>query len=143
MTDRELEARLRALYASRAPAEGGAPIELRSELVPITRGPSPTVWFGGSRVWAVLAAAALLCAMLIGGALVAGSGLLRSIALVLPTDSPPMATPVPSAGPRLMGGWPGPVAAPAGLYTWDPYGDHSWMHKVTDRDLGASTSGSG
>ena len=81
---------------------------------------------------ALLAAATLLAAALIGGALVAGSGLLRLTAVVPPIDAPPMPTPGPSAGPRMMGGWPETVAAPAGLYTWDPYGDHSWMHKVTD-----------
>ena len=133
MTDRELEARLRALYASRGPAEPGAPIELRSELIAITRGPSPTVRFG-SRTWVVLAAAALLGAMLIGGALVAGSGLLRSIALVPPTE-PPSSAPAPSDEPPLRGGWPKTVAGPAGRYTWDPYGDHGWAHKVPDGSL--------
>ena len=119
-------------------------MELRSELVAITRGARPAARLGGSRAWTLLAAAALLGAMLIGGALMAGSGFLRSTTTVLPSN-PPGATatptplssaPVPSDKPWPTGpwdgtlAWPGTGASPAGLYVWDPLGVYDWMHKV-------------
>jgi hypothetical protein len=146
MTDRELEDRLRALYRTRAPAKDVAPLALRSELVAITRGARPAARLGGSRAWTVLAAAALLGAMLVGGALMAGSGFLRSTTAVLPSN-PPGATatptplssaPVPSDKPWPTGpwdgtlAWPGTRASPAGLYVWDPFGVGGWIHKVPE-----------
>jgi hypothetical protein len=144
MNDRELEARLRALYGSRAPAEEVAPTELRSELVGITRGALPAARLGDSRAWTLLAAAALLGAMLIGGAMMAGSGFLRSTTAVLPsnppgataTPTPSSSAPVPSDKPWPTGpwdgslAWPGTGASPAGLYVWDPFSIYGWMHKV-------------
>lgn len=78
MTERELEQRLRDWFQ----AEFGDGLEAPTELRAIVAGipdtmPTPVTVFGGRRNLALLAAAAMLAALLVGGALAVGSGLIR------------------------------------------------------------------
>ena len=85
MTDRELEARLRAFYRTEAGEGETAPLALRLDVVAIPRTDLQRArWFGRGRGLTLLAAAALL---LVGGAM-AGSGLVR-----LPSVTPPAPAP--------------------------------------------------
>ncbi len=97
MTDRELEQRLRAWYGTEVGEDEIASLPLRSAVVSIPRViPRPARRFGRGRGVALLAAAALL---LVGGALAAGSGLVRLPTLVLPAPVPSQAvvlTPSPA-----------------------------------------------
>lgn len=97
MTDRELEQRLRAWYAAQLGESDAVPEDLRTSLaeIPATV-PAPTRLRPRSRRrgFTLLAVAAVL---LVGGALAAGSGLMRLTAVVPPTPSEALlATPTPS-----------------------------------------------
>jgi hypothetical protein len=78
MTERELEQRLREWFQTEIGDGLEAPAELRASVagIPDTM-PTPVTVFGGRRNLALLAVAAMLAALLIGGALAVGSGLIR------------------------------------------------------------------
>src|SRR6267142_4015838 len=111
MTDRELEQRLRARYALEVPETESAPEQLREALAAIPRtSPAPLRPVSRRRGFTLLAVAAVL---LVGGAVAAGSGLLRfttvtppvpSNALLATTEPTPTATgnetPVPTPNVR-------------------------------------------
>ena len=118
MTDRELEARLRAWYRAEADGDETAPISLRREVAAIPQTPThPTRRFRRGRGLTLLAAAALL---LVGGAVAAGSGVVR-----LPSLVPP--EPVPS--PAKESSTPTAVISPAPTETSPsvPATAASWM----------------
>ena len=98
MTDRELEERLRAWYRTEVGVDETAPLPLRSDVAAIPREASRGArWFGRGRGLTLLAAAALL---LVGGAVAAGSGVVRLPWLAPPEPVPPVAvvsTPSPAA----------------------------------------------
>ena len=113
MTDRELEERLRAWYGAQVGETETAPADLRQTLttIPATM-PVPLRARGGSRPFTLLAVAAVL---IVGGALAAGSGLMRpkpvvtpvpNVAVVVPSGPPASATPAPTPNVR-----PGSVIA--------------------------------
>jgi hypothetical protein len=112
MNDRDLEARLRSWYRAEAGEAEAAPLVLRQDVVAIPRtSPHGSRRSGRGRGITLLAAAALL---LIGGALAAGSGLLR-----LPTVVPPVPDPsviaVATASPDATSQSPSPTpTAPPG-----------------------------
>lgn len=95
MTDRELEQRLRAFYAAEIGEGETAPTDLRQSIATIpATAPAPLRPLGRRRNFTLLAVAAVL---LVGGALAAGSGLLRLTSVVPPTPSEALlATSVPS-----------------------------------------------
>jgi photosystem II stability/assembly factor-like uncharacterized protein len=102
MTDRELEARLRAFYRTEVSEGETAPLALRRDVGAIPRAtPRPARWFGRGRGLTLLAAAALL---LVGGAMAAGSGLVKLPSLVPPQPAPslPVAVASPTAGPTSV-----------------------------------------
>ncbi len=107
MTDRELEARLRAFYRTEVGEGETAPLALRRDVAAIPRTISQRArWFGRSRGLTLFAAAALL---LVGGAVAAGSGLLRLSSLVPPEPAPSLAavaTRIPGRGDRRSGDLP-------------------------------------
>jgi hypothetical protein len=77
MTERELEQRLRAWYRSEADAAGSAPMDLQMSVSAIPDVvPSRAGLFGIRRNMLVLAVAAMLAALLVGGAIAVGAGLL-------------------------------------------------------------------
>lgn len=77
MTERELEQRLRAWYQSEADAAGAAPMDLQMSVSAIPDSvPSRVGPFGSRRNLLVLAVAAMLTALLVGGAIAIGAGLL-------------------------------------------------------------------
>jgi hypothetical protein len=77
MTERELEQRLRAWYQSEADAAGPAPMDLQTSVSAIPDAmPSRTGLFGSRRSVVLLAAAAMLVALLVGGAIAVGAGLI-------------------------------------------------------------------
>ena len=79
MTDSELEQRLRAWYRAEISPNEAAPVSLRSRLRLIPRAtPAPARQLGGRHSLTLLAAAALL---IVGGALAAGSGLVRLLSV--------------------------------------------------------------
>jgi len=87
MNDHELETRLRARYRARATETEAAPPALRRDVAVIARDTTTRGrFFGRGRGMTLLAAAALL---LVGGALVAGSGLLQRTTVIpsLPVPS--------------------------------------------------------
>ncbi len=85
MTDRELEDRLRAWYDAEVGDAAAAPADLRESLADIpVSAPAPLRQLPRRRGMTLLAAAALL---LVGGALAAGSGLVRFTEVVPPTPS--------------------------------------------------------
>jgi Tol biopolymer transport system component len=111
MTDRELEERLRAWYGTQVGETETAPADLRQTLttIPATT-PLPLRARDRRRPFTLLAVAAVVMA---GGALAAGSGLMRpkpvvtpvpNVAVVVPSGSPASATPTPT--PKVR---PGPV----------------------------------
>lgn len=137
MNDRELETRLRARYRVRAGTTEPAPLTLRRDVAAIPRTASvPRRPFGRGRGMTLLVAAAVLVG---GGALAAGSGILRLPSRVPPVPAPSVdplairspdatsarpsasasATPVPSPTPApitwteasLEEDWPSPVRA--------------------------------
>jgi hypothetical protein len=125
MNDRDLEARLRAWYRAEAGEAETAPLSLRQDVVEIPRTATRRGrQFGRGRGLTLLAAAALLLA---GGAVAAGSGLVRLPSLVPPepepslaavaTSSPPSESPAPTA---LTSPAPTdastPVAGPGGVW---------------------------
>ena len=106
MTDRELEARLRAYYDAEVGDDETAPSDLRASLADIpVSAPVPVRPLARHRGVTLLAAAAFL---LVGGALAAGSGLLRFMEVVPPTPSDALlATQAPSPS-----GTPPPTPSP-------------------------------
>lgn len=85
MTDRELEQRLRARYAAEVPETESAPQQLREALAAIPRTfPAPLRPVSRRRGFTLLAVAAVL---LVGGAMAAGSGLLRFTTVTPPVPS--------------------------------------------------------
>ena len=115
MTNEELEGRLRAWYRSEIPGEDTAPTALRVSLAAIPRGSAvPRRLFGPRRGVTMFAAAALLTTAIVGGALLAGSGIDRTPSVLPPPDatstkpSPePSDRPSSTPGPEspLGGGW--------------------------------------
>jgi photosystem II stability/assembly factor-like uncharacterized protein len=96
MTDDELDERLRAWYRTEVGEDETASSSLRRDVAAIPRAPSrPARRFGRGRGITLLAAAALL---LVGGAVAAGSGLLRLPSLVPPEPVPSLAV-VPTPSP--------------------------------------------
>ena len=95
MNDRDLEARLRAWYDAEVGADEAAPADLRDSLAEIPAlAPAPLRQVPRRRGITLLAAAALL---LVGGAVAAGSGLVRFAQVVPPTPSDALlATPGPT-----------------------------------------------
>jgi Tol biopolymer transport system component len=107
MNDRELEARLRAFYRTEVGANETAPPSLRQDVAAIPHAtPIPIRPLGGRRGFTLLAAAALL---LVGGALAAGSGLLRLPSVVPPQPAPSLAA--ETSGPTISPS-PVPTATP-------------------------------
>ncbi len=100
MTDRELEDRLRAWYGAEVGDLESAPSDLRDSLAEIpVSSPAPLRPLPSRRGITLLAAAALL---VVGGAVAAGSGLLRLSTIVPPTPSDALlatAEPSPSSEP--------------------------------------------
>ena len=107
MTDRELEGRIRAWYAAEVGDTETAPDDLRDSLgaIPATT-PTPLRARDRRRGFTLLAVAAVLVA---GGALAAGSGVIRprpavtpapNVAVVAPSASPAAATPAPTPNVR-------------------------------------------
>jgi hypothetical protein len=77
MTEHELEQQLRAWYRSEADAAGSAPLHLQVSVSAIPDElPARRGLFGMRRNMMVLAAAALLVALVVGGAIAVGAGLL-------------------------------------------------------------------
>ena len=104
MTDQELEQRLHAWYAAEVGETQAAPDDLRQVLatIPATT-PVPLRARGGRRGFTLLAVAAVL---IVGGVLAAGSGIINprpavtpapNVAVVVPSGSPSLATPAPTA----------------------------------------------
>jgi WD40 repeat protein len=86
MTDQELDRLLRAWYGAEFDEAASAPIGLRAAVAAIPRTlPRRARWWGRSRGFTLLAAAALL---LVGGAVATGSGLLRLPSPVTPQPVP-------------------------------------------------------
>lgn len=95
MNENELERSLRSWHRARVDADERAPIGLRSSLALIPQAaPAPGRPFDRPRF--VLLAAALLTALLVGGAIGVGSGLIRLPSLVIVNPSP---IPTPSESP--------------------------------------------
>ena len=85
MTDRELEERLRAFYAAEVGESATAPADLRESVTAIPATTSmPLRPLGRRRNFTLLAVAAVL---VVGGALAAGSGLVRFTTVVPPAPS--------------------------------------------------------
>jgi len=77
MTEHELEQQLRAWYRSEADAAGPAPMDLQTSVSAIPNEmPARRGLFGMRRNMMVLAVAAILAALLVGGAIAVGAGLL-------------------------------------------------------------------
>ena len=109
MTDRELEARLRAFYLTEVGEGETASLALRRDVAAIPRTiPQRARWFGRGRGLTLLAAAALL---LVGGAMAAGSGLVKLPSVVPPQPAPTLPAAVASPSPAAE--TPGPVASPS------------------------------
>jgi hypothetical protein len=106
MTDRELEQRLRAWYQSEIDDAEPALTELRASIAAIPRTRSTAERSFGSRRNLTLLAAAVVTTALIGGAIAAGSGLVR---LTSVEPSPP-STVMPSASADET---PGPTPKPS------------------------------
>src|SRR5262245_27092924 len=109
MTDRELQERLTAWYAAEVPETERAPEELREAVaaIPATN-PTPLRPLSRRRDLRLLAVAAIL---VVGGALAAGSGLLRFKSVVPPTPSEALlVTPRPSPSASAT---PTPAAPPS------------------------------
>ena len=97
MTDRELEAGLRAWYRAEVGETETAPLSLRRDVAAIPDGRSPrSRLLGRGRGVTLLAAAALV---LVGGALAVGSGVVRLPSIVPPVPVPSFAV-VTTASPR-------------------------------------------
>ena len=97
MTDEQLEQRLRALYRGEVREDETAPLSLRRDVAAIPQARSrPARWFSRGSGFTLLAAAALL---VVGGAVAAGSGLLR-LPSVVPPEPVPSPTPSPTPTPR-------------------------------------------
>jgi hypothetical protein len=95
MNDRELETRLRAMYQAEVSETEPVPVSLRRDVAAIPRtATAPRRLFGRARGITLLAAAAAV--MLVGEALVAGSGVLRQQPI-----SPALVT-APSHGPLAI-----------------------------------------
>jgi Tol biopolymer transport system component len=112
MTDRELEDRLRAWYEAEVGVVEAAPIDLREVVAEIpASAPAPLRALPRRRGVTLLAVAALL---IVGGALAAGSGLVRFTEDEPPTPSDALlATASPSpAAPTPAGSPPAPTPAP-------------------------------
>ena len=110
MTDRELEARLRAFYRADGSEGETAPLPLRAAVAAIPRTtPRPAWRIGRARGLTLLAAAALL---LVGGAMSAGSGILRLPAVVPPKPVPPVAL-LPTTSPDQESSRPAGTPSPA------------------------------
>jgi dipeptidyl aminopeptidase/acylaminoacyl peptidase len=111
MTDHELEQRVRAWYRAEIGDGEAAPIDLRIAVVAIPQAAAiPARRFGRRPGMTLLAAAAVL---LVGGALAAGSGLVRlpAVTLVPPSPAPSLGV-VPSATATEASAGPTEQASP-------------------------------
>jgi hypothetical protein len=106
MTDEQLERRLRDWYRTEMPADETAPTALRSRVAIIPRTSASPRRYPSRRGLTLLAAAALTIAI-VGGALVAGSGIVKLPSLVPPsiaTSADPSVEPsgeLPSESPSI------------------------------------------
>lgn len=109
MTDQELEQRLRAWYHAEIDDGESAPISLRTSLAAMAHTPTTSAGLFGSRRSLALLAAAMLTALLIGGAIAVGSGLVRLPSVLPPSSSPEASadasstpTPAPLGGGLIL-----------------------------------------
>ncbi|HET6744808.1 MAG TPA: hypothetical protein VFH90_03055, partial [Candidatus Limnocylindria bacterium] len=109
MTEREFEQRLRGYYRAEVEGAGRMPAELRENVWAIPDRMPATAGLFQSRRAVVLFAAAMLTALLVGGAIAIGAGLLR---LPWERDDPPTIIARP-------GGW---VAYVVALTDWNTPG---------------------
>ena len=121
MTDDQLELRLRDWYRAEIPGDETAPPDLRSRLVLIPRvSPLPRRRFAPRRGFTVLAAAALL-GVLAGGALLAGSGIVK-LPSVPPSIVPPTALASTDPSVELPSAPPTALPASSGLIAFAKFG---------------------
>jgi len=122
-TDERLDRLIRELLTERADdvAAGALSAEAMVERVATRRRPA-----GFARGWVLLAAAAMLTALLIGGALAVGGAIhLPSLLLPAPLPSPApdshSAAPEPSPAPdsESVHRWPDTSENPPGVYSWN------------------------
>jgi Kelch motif/Galactose oxidase, central domain len=101
MNENELERSLRSWHRATIDPNERAPIELRTSLVAISQVAAPQARFFDRPRFGLLAAA-LLAALLLGGAIGLGSGLIRlpSLLIVIPSPTETLRE-TPSAAPRL------------------------------------------
>ncbi len=103
MTDHELERRLQVFYRAGLPADVTAPAALRARVATIPQAsPTASRWFAPRRGLTLLAAAAVLTTAIVGGALLAGSGIVELPSVVPPSNAPSTA-PSPDASPAALG----------------------------------------
>ena len=127
-TDQQLELRLRAWYRKEVDDPGGAPASLRLSVSAIPDASSPvTRTCGSPRGLALLAAAALLIALAVGGALILGSGIVRRTS-ALPSPQPTVITtaaPEPSRGPSPTPSGPSASSTPTASPSPTPTAAHT------------------
>lgn len=133
--EERLDRLIRQLLAERAEdvAADALPVEAMVERI-ATDGRPGTL----ARGWVLLAAAAMLTVVLVGGALAVGGAIHLPSLLVpapLASQAPVSRTVTPSAGPgsERVYGWPDTSANKAGLYSWNGSGcgrycNSGWMH---------------
>ncbi len=123
LSDERLDRLIRAVLAERAEdvAAGAVSADAMADLIATRRRPGA---FG--RTWVLLAAAAMLAGLLIGGALAVG-GEIHLPSLLLPAPAPTPAldgesvAPEPSAAAdsERVRGWPDTTENEPGLYSWN------------------------
>jgi dipeptidyl aminopeptidase/acylaminoacyl peptidase len=116
MTDEQLERRLRDWYRSEIPADETAPIALRSRVAIIPRASASRGRFASRRGLTLLAAAALTIGI-VGGALIAGSGIVK-LPSVVPPSVARSADPSVEPSAELPSGAPSVPAASSGLIAY-------------------------
>jgi hypothetical protein len=116
MTDDELEQRLRAWYSAEIDDAAHAPLELRTRVAAVTRTSlAPVSFFANRRLVSLLVASGLASALLVGGALAFGSGVVRLSSVLPPSESPSpsaAASPAPSSMPTSVPEPSGTASAP-------------------------------
>jgi Kelch motif/Galactose oxidase, central domain len=137
MTDHELEQRLRAWYRAEVGEATTAPLDLRSSIAEIPKAPPFLDRRSGNRRSVILlAAAALAGALVVGGVIAVGSGLVRLPDTRLPS-SPPQASvpanPAPSGIDVSRSPTPVPTstASEPGSWTLSPHGGGSYGSTAT------------
>ena len=124
MTDRQLEERLQAWYAAEVPESETAPADLRESITAIPAStPALLRPLGRRPNFTLLALAAVL---VVGGALAAGSGLVRLTAIV---------PPVPYEAAELVPPAPAPSASPAASASASPTAATATTPWITGQEL--------